>query len=149
VNATVSAAEAQIRRILAERETAMRARDAERVVAAYAPDVVDFSLAPPLQQPAGDVRDVGIRRSWFAGFDGPIEYEIRDLSVTAGEDVAFCHSLNRLSTTPRGAPQSFTLWFRATVCFRKVDGTWRITHEHNSTPFYMAPPFGAAIDLQP
>src|SRR5260370_41016481 len=87
--------EAHIRRMMAERETAMRARDAERVVAAYAPDVVDFSLAPPLQQPVDDARDVSIRRNWFAGFDGPIEYEIRDLSVTAGEDVAFCHSLNR------------------------------------------------------
>jgi ketosteroid isomerase-like protein len=149
MNASVSTAEAQIRHILAERETAMRARDAARLVATYAPEVVDFSLAPPLQQPAGDARDVSVRRNWFAGFDGPIEYEIRDLSVTAGEDVAFCHSLNRLSTTPRGAPRSFTLWFRATVCLRKVDGAWRITHEHNSTPFYMAPPFGAAIDLQP
>src|SRR5260370_11468452 len=58
--------EAHIRRMMAERETAMRARDAERVVAAYAPDVVDFSLAPPLQQPVDDVRDVTIRRNWFA-----------------------------------------------------------------------------------
>jgi uncharacterized protein (TIGR02246 family) len=140
--------EAQIRRIMAERETAMRARDAQRLVSHYAPDVVNFGLAPPLRS-GPELRDVSSRRDWFAGFDGPIEFEIRDLAVTAGDDVAFCHSLNRLSTTPRGAPQSFNLWFRATVCFGKLDGTWRITHEHNSTPFYMSPPFGAAIDLHP
>jgi ketosteroid isomerase-like protein len=149
MNAPASTAEAQIRQILTERETAMRARDADRLVSRYAAEVVEFGLAPPLEHTGDDVLDASVRRDWFAGFDGPIEYEIRDLSVTAGEDVAFCHSLNRLSTTPHGAPQSFSLWFRATVCFRKVDGTWRITHEHNSTPFYMAPPFGAAIDLQP
>ena len=88
-------------------------------------------------------------RAWFAGFDGPIEYEIRDVSVTAGEDVAFCHSLNRLSTTPRGMPQKFNLWFRATLCLRKVEGKWLISHEHNSTPFYMDGSLRAAVDLQP
>src|SRR5579859_418280 len=90
-------------------------------------------------------------RNWFAGFDGPIEYEVRDrdLAVTSGAEVAFCHSLNRLSTPPRDAPQKFNLWFRATVCLRKIDGAWRITHEHNSTPFYMDGSFRAALDLTP
>ena len=61
--------------------------------------------------------------------------EVRDLTVTVGGDVAFCHSLDRLSATPHGAPEGFELWFRATICLRKIEGTWLITHEHNSTPF--------------
>ena len=141
--------EAQIRHLISEREAAMRARDAERLVSHYAPEVVSFDLAPPLQHSGPEVLDASARRNWFAGFDGPIGFEIRDLSVTAGEDVAFCHSLNRLTTTPRGAPRSFTLWFRATVCLRKIDGAWRITHEHNSTPLYMDGSLRAALDLQP
>ncbi len=141
--------EAQIRQLMAEQETAMRARDAERLVARYAPEIVKFTLAPPLRHAGPEARDVNRLRSWFSGFDGPIDYEIRDLTVTAGEDVAFCHSLNRLSATPRGVAESFDLWFRATVCLRKVDGTWRIAHEHTSTPFYMDGSFKAAVDLQP
>ena len=141
--------EAQIRQLMDERATAMRARDAERLVSGYAPNVVKFDLAPPLQRTPADARDVNRLRTWFSGFDGPIDYEIRDLTVTTGEDIAFCHSLNRLSTTPHGAPRSFNLWFRATICLRKVDGTWRITHEHNSTPFYMDGSFRAAVDLAP
>jgi len=141
--------EAQVRQLMAEQETAMRARDAERLVSRYAPETVKFDLAPPLRHTGPELHDVNGLRSWFAGFDGPIDYEIRDLTVTAGEDVAFCHSLNRLSTTPHGAPERFDLWFRSTVCLRKVDGTWRITHEHNSTPFYMDGSFKAALDLQP
>jgi ketosteroid isomerase-like protein len=27
------------------------------------------------------------------------------------------------------------MWWRATVCYRKLDGQWMITHEHASVPF--------------
>lgn len=141
--------ETQIRELLAGKEAAMRARDAERLVSRYAPGAVTFDLAPPLQHTGPEVRDADGLRSWFSGFDGPIGYEIRDLTVTAGEDVAFCHSLERLTATPSGTAESFTLWMRVTVCLRKVDGTWRVTHEHSSTPFYMDGSFLAATDLQP
>jgi ketosteroid isomerase-like protein len=141
--------EAQIRRLMDDRATAMRARDAEALVAHYAPDAVEFDLAPPLQKVGPEVRDVNRLKSWFSGFDGDIDFQIRDVSVTAGEDVAYCHSLNRLTATPFGAPDSFTLWFRSTVGLRKVDGTWLINHEHTSTPFYMDGSFKAAVDLQP
>jgi ketosteroid isomerase-like protein len=144
-----SEAVAEIRRMMAEQVTAMRTRDAARLVSRYAAGAVKFDLSPPLQHAGQEVQDVDRLKSWFDGFDGPIDYEIRDLSVTAGEDVAFCHSLNRLSATPCGAPARFDLWFRATVCLRRIDGTWRITHEHNSTPFYMDGSLRAALDLQP
>jgi uncharacterized protein (TIGR02246 family) len=141
--------EQQIRQMMADQETAMRARDAERLVARYAPEIVSFDLAPPLQHRGAEVRDAGALRQWFAGFDGPLDYQITDLHVTTGSDVAFCHSLNRLSATPHGMPSAFTLWFRATVCLRKQEGAWRITHQHNSTPFYMDGSLRAALDLEP
>ena len=96
---------------MAEQVTAMRARDAGRLVSRYAPEIVSFGLAPPLRRTGPELHDVNGLRSWFAGFDGPIDHEIRDLTVTAGEDVAFCHGLNRLSATPHGAPERFDLWW--------------------------------------
>jgi ketosteroid isomerase-like protein len=30
-------------------------------------------------------------------FHGPLGFEIHDLTITAGDDVGLCHSLNRLS----------------------------------------------------
>ena len=141
--------ELTIRQLLEERELAMRARDAARLVSHYAPEIVLFSLAPPLRHAGPDVLNPDGLRRWFSGFDGAIEYEIRDLMVTADGDVAFCHSLNRLSATPRGTHEKFDLWFRATVCLRKIEGEWRIAHEHTSTPFYMDGTFGAAVDLKP
>ena len=141
--------EATIRELIADLAAARQDRDTDRIVARYAPDLVAFTLAPPLQADGAEARDTDALRSWLQGFDGPIEYEVRDLSVTAGADVAYCHSLNRLTATPQGRPDPFTLWFRATVCLRKTDGEWLVSHLHNSTPFYMDGSLRAAVDLQP
>ncbi|HYT58414.1 MAG TPA: nuclear transport factor 2 family protein [Verrucomicrobiae bacterium] len=85
---------------------------------------------------------------WLPTFRGPVGYEIRDLSITAGDDVAFCHSLNRISGTRANGEKTDT-WVRATVCYHKIDGTWMVTHEHFSVPFYMDGSFKAAVDLKP
>jgi ketosteroid isomerase-like protein len=138
---TGTADEEHIRAVMADRAAAMRERDAERFVAHYAPQIVKFDLPPPLQLTAPEASDAGALRAWFASHPGgPISYEIRDLTVTVGGDVAFCHSLNQLG----GA-----LWFRSTIGLRKIGGEWRITHEHNSTPFYMDGSDKAALGLQP
>ena len=139
--------EARIREIMAEKTAAMTDGDAERLVAQYATDIVKYDLAPPLRNTAP--RDAQALKNWFATFQGAVDYEIRDLEIVAGTDVAYCHSLNRLSATPAGSPERFDLWFRVTVCLRKIDGDWLTTHEHSSTPFHMDGSFGAALDLQP
>lgn len=141
--------DAAVRRVLAEQQEGMRTRDADRIVARYTPDAVKYDLAPPLRKTVGRPRDAGALRAWFAGFDGPIELEIADLDVTIGGDLAWCHSLNRMSAVPRGAPEGFSMWFRSTVCLRRTGGAWLITHEHTSTPFHMDGSFLAATDLQP
>jgi ketosteroid isomerase-like protein len=48
-----------------------------------------------------------------------------------------------------GPTEKPILGVRATVCCRKIDGTWMVTHEYVSMPFYMDPPFKAAVDLKP
>lgn len=138
---TAAADEEQIRAVIADRAAAMRERDAERFVAHYAPQVVKFDLPPPLQLTGPEARDAGALRAWFASHPGgPVAYEIRGLSITVGGDVAFCHSLNQLG----GA-----LWFRSTIGLRHTGGEWKITHEHNSTPFYMDGSDKAVLDLEP
>jgi ketosteroid isomerase-like protein len=50
--------------------------------------------------------------------------------------MAFSHSLNRISGK-RTDGEETDVWVRATVCYFKIDGRWRIAHEHVSVPFYM------------
>jgi ketosteroid isomerase-like protein len=143
----------QIRELFTEHVRAMHDRDSKGVLGRFAPEIVRFDLAPPLRRTDADAHDVDRLENWFAGFDGPIGLEIRDLEVTAGADVAFATSLNKLSATPLGSPVGFDLWYRATTGLRKVDGRWLITHEHYSTPFHMEMStdgsFRAATDLEP
>lgn len=145
--AMITKDEQDIRALVASRVAAMRAGDAAWLTAQYTPDLVQFSLAPPLQQARPD--EDGLR-SWFAGFGGTVGYDVSDLQVSIGGDVAFCSSLNRLSATPEaGGAQRFSLWFRSTLGLIRVGGIWRIGHEHQSTPFYMDGSFAAAVDLTP
>jgi hypothetical protein len=46
-------------------------------------------------------------------------------SITAGDDVAFSHNLNRMRATNRDGEQT-ELWFRQTMYFCKIDGDWKI-----------------------
>lgn len=136
-----------LRELLDATAAAMRAGDADALAARYAEGAVCFTLAPPLI--SVDASDPDALRAWFATFDGPVDYEIRDAEVTVGDDVAFCHSINRMSMTPRGGDQRYDLWYRSTVCLRKDGGTWRVVHEHQSVPFYMDGTLRAAVDLKP
>jgi ketosteroid isomerase-like protein len=148
--------QAQIRDLLAGMAAGYRAKDAGQIVAGYAPDIVMYSLAPPLRSQRGDLLNVGgdlkvdmttaegVQR-WLDGFgDAVFDYELRDLEVAAGGDAAYAHGLARM-----GSPGAFSMWFRITFGLRRTQGRWLITHLHESVPFHMDQTFKAAVDLQP
>src|SRR3981081_2984616 len=92
--------EDRIRRVMAERVTAMHDRDADRFVSRYAPEIVKFDL--DLQHTAPEATDSEGLRAWFTSKgDGPIGYEIHELSVTAGDNVALCHKLHQMGSDGR------------------------------------------------
>jgi ketosteroid isomerase-like protein len=69
----------------------------------------------------------------FAVYQRPLGYEIRDLTLTVGEDVAFGHSLNRISGALKNGTRT-GYWVRWTGCFQKIDGNWLIVHDQVSVP---------------
>ena len=139
--------ETEIRRLVDACVSAIRGKDVDGLLSHYASDVRSFDLAPPLQTRGTDVYRKSLA-GWFASFRGPIGYEVRDLSISAAEDVAFCHSLNRI-TGARTSGEDTDVWVRATFGCRKTGGRWVITHDHLSVPFEMEPPFKASLDLEP
>ncbi|MFC0435494.1 nuclear transport factor 2 family protein [Kutzneria buriramensis] len=141
--------EEQIRQVVLASEAAMKDGDAQRLIERYTADVVKYDLAPPLGRRGDAARDVESQQAWFATFDGPVDFEVTGLEVEVGGDIAWAHSLNRLSATPKGMDFAFELWFRATYGLRRTADGWRIAHEHTSTPFYMDGSMRAATDLKP
>jgi uncharacterized protein (TIGR02246 family) len=139
-------AEAEIRALIDQQARAVRAKDVDGSLSGYAPDVLLFDVVDPLRSMGADAARERLA-AWFASFRGPIGYELRDLSITAGDDVAFGHSLNRVSATTT-AGQQLDMWWRATICYRRIDGAWTVTHEHASVPFDVASG-RASLDLEP
>lgn len=122
-----------IREMIEGRVKAVLGKDIDGLLTHHAPDVLSFDVLDPLRNAGSDA----IRRraeKWLSSYDGTVGYEVRDLSVTAGETVAFCHYLYRVSGTLKTGDE-VDMWVRATVCFAKTDGEWRIVHEHQSVPF--------------
>ena len=137
--------EKQIRAVIEDWAAGLRSKNASRVTSHGTQDIVHFSLAPPLV--ADEEGPYGLE-AWFKTWQGPIGYEIRDLAISAGDDIAFSHSLNHMTGT-KTTGEKADVWFRQTFGFRKVAGQWKIAHEHESVPFYMDGSDRAAIDLKP
>ncbi len=138
--------EAEIKRGIEGWIEALRAKDIDGMMSIYAPELVSFDIAPPLQSVGADAH----RKLWeeaFSSLPGPIDYEIHDLSITVGDDVAFTHSFNRLSRT-MNIGQKIGHWRRWTACFRKINGKWLIVHMHASVPFDVETG-RAVLDLKP
>lgn len=140
--------DSRIRDIIDDMAKAVHAKDVDGALAHYTADLVKYDLAPPLQYVGAAALDKAELAAWFATFRGPVGYEIRDLSVTSGDGLAWCHGLARISGS-RTDGEETDVWVRVTVCLRKEGGTWKIAHEHSSVPFYMDGSYRAAIDLKP
>lgn len=138
--------EAEISALIEDNLKAVRAKDLDRATAHYAPDVFLFDVINPLHYTGSEALRKRLEQ-WFSSFHGPIGYEMRDRNITAGEDVAFCHSLNQVKGTKTDG-QEIEMWWRATVCYRKIDGKWRVTHGHSSVPFD-GESGKASLDLKP
>ena len=139
--------EADIRQQLDKLIEAIRAMDLEGLKPIYASGIVSFDVGPPLQR----VGVEGKSQNWaeaFTVFQPPIDFEIRDLTITSGGDVAFGHGFNRLSGTLKNGSISSGVWVRATFCFRKIDGEWLIAHDHASVPLDFASG-RAVLNLEP
>jgi uncharacterized protein (TIGR02246 family) len=130
---TSQTAEDQIRALIAHRVEAVRAKDVDQAMAVVAPDILSFDVVNALQF-SGREASKARTEAWFSSFQGPVGFEVRDLQVHAGDEVAFSHSLNRYSGVQTG-PVEIDMWVRATTCYRRIDGTWMVTHEHQSVPF--------------
>ncbi len=136
--------ESEIRLQMENHVKALCNMDLDGTMTIYAPDILSFDVEGTY------LGTEEKRKAWanvFSVMEPPLNYEIRDLTITVGGDVAFSHSLNRLSGNLKNG-QQIGSWVRYTACFRKIEGNWLITHEQVSMPIDFES--GKAIfDLKP
>ena len=138
--------EAKIRQQVDKIVERLRAKDLEGLKRPYATDVVSFDVEPPLQHAGVEAK----MKNWAKVFTFflDVAYEVRDLTLTTGDDIAFGHCFGRLSGTLQNGTATSGMWVRATFCFQKVDGDWLIVHDQASVPFDMLSGKGVT-DLEP
>lgn len=129
--------EMEVRALVDAWVNAVRAKDAVAMLRNYAEDAVIFDVVPPVQS-CGVAPYRQRWQQWFDSLEGPPGFEMTGMHLSAGDDLAFCHSVSRVTSTPKGGAP-LEAWVRATVCFRKIGGRWLVVHEHASVPMRFNP----------
>ena len=110
---------------------AVHTGDHDTVLADHDDDIVMFDVPPPHDGVRGLTAYEETWPPFFAWQATGASFEIVELDVTEGEDVAFAWALLKC-----GTPDEFAdvpdRRLRLTVGLAKRDGRWVVTHEHHS-----------------
>jgi uncharacterized protein (TIGR02246 family) len=120
-----------IRELITRWADAVHTGDLDTVLADHDQDIVMFDVPPPFDGVRGMA---AYRDTWPPFFEWQRQgasFEIVELNVTAGDDVAFAHALLRCGM-PAELEANPENRLRLTVGLRKRDGGWVVTHEHHS-----------------
>ena len=123
--------ETELQELIARWSKAVREQDLAGIRADHDPDILMFDVPPPFLSRGLDAY-MATWEPFFASQDRPIQFDFRDITITAGKDVAFATAIGHCCDLSSG--DKVQLEFRLTMGFRKHDGRWRIVHEHHSVP---------------
>ena len=123
-------AEAEIKALIEAWADAVRRHDLPAILAHHDDGIVMFDVPPPLQSRGL----VEYKKTWdlFFAYPQPGQaFDVEELQMYVGDTVAFAVAIMRCGSGPP-VPGGFQ--FRLTIGLCKVDGAWRIQHEHHSVP---------------
>ena len=125
--------ETDIRALIERWAAAVHGGDLDTVLADHADDIVMFDVPPP----DDGVRGIAAyRATWPPFFEWQAKgasFEIVELDVVAGDDVAFAYALLRCGM-PEELEKDPDNRLRLTLGLRKDDESWVVVHEHHSFP---------------
>jgi ketosteroid isomerase-like protein len=131
-----TAAHAQVRLILQQSATATRKGQRNDLLANHLPDVLIYDVLAPMKYEGA----AAYRQSWDdwqPDTRGEAQFDLQDLSVSVGGDVAFAHCFIKCGgVLPNG--KMFEDLVRATFCLRKASDSWKVAHQHISKPIQIA-----------
>ena len=142
------AARAELEQMYAQWGKAFEAKDLDGVMRMYAPGnaLTAYDIVPPLKYRGADA----YRKDYatlFASFAGSPHVEFPGMHIETGKDVAFVYGLERM-TGKLTDGTTMDVWLRYTDGLKRIDGQWRVVHEHVSVPVDMASG-KARLDLKP
>jgi ketosteroid isomerase-like protein len=128
----------KVRTLLEEWAAATRQNRRNDILRHHSANLVIFDVLPPMKYESAE----SYQQSWDewqpdTQQDTTTVFELENLTITAGSigDIAFAHCFIRCGgTLPDGS--TFQDLVRATFCLQKIEGTWRVEHQHVSKPYH-------------
>jgi uncharacterized protein (TIGR02246 family) len=124
--------EAAIRQLIEDWAAAVRKKNLAGILAHHASDIVMFDVPAPIVS-RGIAAYEATWKTFFNWSDAVPVFDIDEMHVVAGTDVAFAYAMMHCAGTEKSG-EHIDLAFRLTVGLRKIDGAWTMLHEHHSIP---------------
>ena len=123
----------EVRHLVRRWAEAVHTGDLEAVLADHADDIVMFDVPPPHRGVRGLA---AYRETWPPFFEwqsSGATFEIDDLQVVVGRDVAYAYALLWCGT-PDELAERPERRLRISFGLQRHDGVWVVQHEHHSFP---------------
>jgi ketosteroid isomerase-like protein len=110
------------------------AKDIDAIMSHYSDDVLVFDIVPPRQY----VGAAAYRKDWedlLKPFK-TLKFDITDYAVSSDGQMAWAHSMQHLTATQMAGKktQKIDMTVRVTDVYKKINGDWKVVHEHVSVP---------------
>lgn len=128
---SLSKDEMEIRVLIDRWAKAVREQNRAGIRADHDSEMLMFDVPPPFLSRGLDA----YMATWelFFSCSEKSVFDFHDVKITAGKDVAFATAIGRCASVyPDGKREA--LEFRLTMGLQKLDGSWRVMHEHHSVP---------------
>lgn len=109
------------------------ARDLDALISLYADDAMIFDAIPPLRERPGDSFRTKLEHC-LPYFPETFSWETAEDRLEVSDDIAFAHRLFKYTCEDPNHPATQT-WLRHTVGLKRINGGWKIIHDHVSLPF--------------
>jgi len=128
----------EIGAVLETYRDAVHAKDVDRFVSIFADDVRVFDMWGTWSHDGIDSwRDMA--EGWFGSLgDELVRVEFDDVQTIAGDGVAVLSAFVTFAGLSADGDELRSLNNRLTWGLRKIDGAWKVVHEHTSAPVEMA-----------
>lgn len=138
----------KVLKVIRDQEAANARGDADGVLTPNADGVVLFDLPPPLQIKGDASEGKKELEAWFSTWEHGVTVALDEPTVVVEGDLAVVFGLSRMQGVKRGFGP-VDAWNRRTIVLLKLDGKWKIVHEHSSYPMAMDGSGKALTDLKP
>lgn len=119
-----------IKQLIASCDDSLSKKDIATLLKDYDDGIVLFDVGTQL------TGKEDFRKIWeecFPYFGSTIGTERKEMEIHVCDDMAVVHGYSRLSGMDSTSDMARS-WLRTTVCYKKVDGQWKVFHEHISLP---------------